>query len=392
MKKEIFNYLDKNHKQLLDLSDYIFDHPEADCKEYKASEALCNYLKQHGFSVELGIGGLDTAFRATYSCGSDGPSIGLLCEYDALENIGHACGHHMQGPAILGAALALKQLCTKENFKLVIYGTPAEETSGGKIIMIENGCFDDIDVALMFHPAPTTTVDVRSLALSSFKVTFRGISSHAAIAPEKGRSSFDALLLAFNAIEYLREHVKEDTRMHYTVLSAGGPDNIVPSESVATFNLRSYNRSYLDTVVKRFIKILDGAALMTETEYEIESDLPFDSKIPVNALNDLLINNAHHVNAPTIRPPRIKTGSTDFGNLMYRMPGSCIRVAFVPEGTPPHSETYLLNGKSEDAHNAIVTASKILAATCYDLIRDKNLLLAIQEEFKLKKVELNNHI
>jgi amidohydrolase len=391
MKTDLFNHLDKVKEDMFKTADYIFDNPETDCKEYKAMETLTDYLQKNGFKVEKGIGGIETAFRAVYENGSGGPSLGLLCEYDALENIGHACGHHMQGPAICYAASAFKEVYKDKPYKLVVYGTPAEETTGGKIIMIENGCFKDIDVALMFHGGPTTTTDIKCMALSPFKVIFHGKGAHAAIQPESGRSALDALLLVFNGIEFLREHVKEDTRMHYTITDAGGPDNVVPSEAVGTFSLRSYNRSYLDTVVERFKNIIKGASLMTETTYEIIPEREFDSKIPVLKLNDLLMKNAELVNAPTIRPPREKTGSTDFGNVMYNVPGSCIRVAFVPEGTSPHSKEYLDAGKTEAAHKAALLASKILSATCYDLVSNESILEEIKEEFSKKKNEMEKN-
>ncbi len=389
MKDKIFDYLDSIKAKMTGMSDYIFDNPECDFKEYKAAEVLTDYLNNNGFKVEKALCGLETSFRAVYENGTGGPSIGLLCEYDAIENVGHACGHHMQGPAIIATAVALKETYKNKPYKLVVYGTPAEETIGGKIIMVENGCFKDIDVALMFHGSPTTTTDIKCLALSTFTVKFSGKSAHAAIQPESGRSALDALLLSFNAIEFLREHVKEDTRMHYTVTNAGGPDNVVPATAVGTFGLRSYNRAYLDTVIERFKKIIEGASLMTGTTYEIIPDRPFDSKIPVLKLNEILMENAKLVSAPTIRPAREKTGSTDFGNVMYNIPGSCIRIAFVPEGTSSHSQEFLDAGKSEDAHNAVLLAAKILSATCYDLISNEELLKSVQEEFINKKNELS---
>lgn len=389
MKNKILNHLDSIKDEMIYMSDYIFDNPEYGFKEYKAMEILTEYLRKNEFKIEKGIGDLETSFRATYENGSNGPSIGLLCEYDAIEGIGHACGHHMQGPSIVFAAATIKEIYKDNPYKLVVYGTPAEETIGGKIIMLENGCFKDIDVALMFHGGPTTTVDVKCMALSPFTVKFKGKSAHAAIQPESGRSSLDALLLSFNAIEFLREHVKEDTRMHYTVTNAGGPDNVVPSEAIGTFSLRSYNRAYLDTVIERFKNILDGAALMTGTTYEIFADRPFDSKIPVLKLNDILMKNAEAINAPVIRPPREKTGSTDFGNVMYNVPGSCIRVAFVPEGTSSHSQEYLDAGKSDEAHNALLISSKILAGSCYDLISDEQLFKDVRDEFINRKAEMS---
>ena len=254
---------------------------------------------------------------------------------------------------LIGAALCIRQLAGDRPYKIVIYGTPAEESLGGKIIMQENGCFQDIDIALMMHAAPDTCVDIKTMALENFRVTFHGREAHAAMNPEKGRSALDAILLSFHAIEMLREHVLEDTRMHYTVLDAGGPANVVPGKATAEYTLRSYNTSYLAQVVERFKKIIEGAALMTETTYTMERDPAYSAKIPCLKLNELIMDNARAFEAPHLAPPREKTGSTDFGNVMYELPGSCIRMAFVPSGTPAHSQAYLDAGKSDDAHRAV---------------------------------------
>ena len=205
-------------------------------------------------------------------------------------------------------------------FTITVYGTPAEESIGGKIVMQKNGCFEELDVALMFHAGQTTTTDIKSLALSSFKVRFHGRSAHAAMAPEEGRSALDGLMLAFQGVEYMREHVREDTRMHYTITNGGGADNVVPALAEGTVTLRSYNRAYLDTVVERLRDIIAGAGLMSGTQGELVEDLPFDSKIPVLRLNQLLMEKAQALNAPPSARPG-KTGSTDFGNVMYRVPG-----------------------------------------------------------------------
>lgn len=392
MKDKIFAYIDLISRDIWDMSDYIFDNPEIGMEEYKAVALLTDYLENNGFTVEKGVGGIDTSFRAVYENKSGGPVVGLLCEYDALEKVGHACAHHMQGPSISVAAVAIKNTLTDFPFKIVVYGTPAEETSGGKIIMLKNGCFKELDVALMMHGAPTTTTDIKCMALSSFKVTYYGKTAHAAIDPENGISAFDALLLAFHGIECMREHVKEDTRIHYTVINAGGPNNIVPGTAVGTFSLRSYNRKYLDSIVERFKGIIRGAALMTGTSYEILEDNAFDSKIPVMKLNDVLMENARLINAPLIRPPREKTGSTDFGNVMYVVPGSCIRVAFVAENISTHSQEFLYAGKGESAHNAELMAAKILAASIYDIITDKELFCRIKEEFLKTKATMEAYI
>lgn len=185
---------------------------------------------------------------AVYENGTGGPSIGILCEYDALKGMGHACGHHMQGPACLGAAVAIKELAGETPFKLTVYGTPAEETLGAKCDMVKKGCFLELDAAFMMHGSPTTCTDVKCLADRSFEVVFHGKGAHAALAPEKGKSALDGLLIAFNGIEFLREHVPDDTRMHYTMTELPGPANIVPARAVGKFSLRSFSRTNLELV------------------------------------------------------------------------------------------------------------------------------------------------
>ena len=372
--------------ELTAMADQIYDLAEPGMEEFQSSKLLAEYLQNHGFTVEMGIAGLPTAFRAVYEQGEGGPSFGFLAEYDALKNIGHACGHHMQGPSIIGAALALRDTCKEQSYKIVVYGTPAEETIGGKIIMQEKGCFKDIDIALMMHAAPSTCVDLRCMALECFYVNFHGVESHAAMSPDKGKSAFDAALLSFQGIEFLREHVKEDSRMHYTVLDAGGPSNIVPGRTRAEYTLRSYSTDYLENViVPRFYDIIKGACLMTGTTYDIERSYPFKAKIPCITLNDLIMENAGQFDAPQITGPREKTGSTDFGNVMYDVPGCCIRTAFVPEGTSAHSKEYLDAGKTDKAHAALRSGSEILAGTCVDILENPELLQKIKEEFQERK-------
>ena len=340
-----------------------------------------------GFTVESGVAGVETAFRAVWENGKGGPNIGLLCEYDALPGLGHACGHHMQGPCILAAAAAVRNAAGNMPFTLTVYGTPAEESVSGKIMMIKNGCtFEELDVALMMHAAGATQVDVKSMANTKFSVTFHGVSSHAAIRPEKGRSALDALLLAFQGVEFLREHVLEDTRIHYTVTDCGGtPANVVPARATGSFYVRSYNRTYLDTVIERFKKVIAGAAMMTETEVDIKEEKSVDNKIPVLSLNKLVIDNAVKSGAPNIGPSREKTGSTDFGNVMHRVPGTCIRVAFVDSSAAAHSTEYLEAGKTKEAHDAVIYGARILAMTAMDLIENPQLLSEIKEEFTVNR-------
>lgn len=394
LKKVMFREIDEIRNEMTAMSDDIFDHPEIGMEEFHAQKVLTDWLEKEGFQVERGVVGVETAFKAVYSHGTGGPNIGLLCEYDALPGIGHACGHHMQGPSILAAAKALKDADIKEPYTITVYGTPAEESVSGKIRMIQNGCtFEELDVALMMHGGPATQVDVKSLANSKYKVIFHGVSSHAAIRPEKGRSALDGLILAFQGIEFLREHVNSDVKIHYTVVNCGGtPANVVPAYAEASVYVRSYNRAYLDTVCRRFEKVLKGAAMMTETEVEIIEEKKVDNKIPVLTLNDLVMKQAEELHAPQLAPAREKTGSTDFGNVMRRVPGTCARIAFVDPGAAAHSQEYIAAGKTDAAHDAVVYGAKILAGTALELIEDPELLNRVKTEFKENLAKENSEV
>ena len=382
MKEKLRTYIDSICGELCGLSDDIFDHPECGGEERYAVERLTTFLRDQGFTVETGIAGLATAFLAVYQVGTGGPSIGLLCEYDALKGFGHGCGHHMQGPAVLGAVAALRR-CLGEGTpaKIVVYGTPAEETSMGKTIMLREGYFRDIDIALMTHANPETNVDVKSLALRSYRVKYHGVSAHAAIKPEDGRSALDALMLACHGLECLREHVRDDVRMHYAIRETSPLSNVVPDFVEASFVIRSYSTDYIETLVPRLEKVLRGAAMMTETTCEIIEKSHLDSKVPSYIINDLIMENARAVDAPQLGAPREKTGSTDFGNVLHTLPGACVRIAFVPRGTSSHSQEYLDAGKSDAAHLAVRLAAQILALTSWDVIENEGMLERIRAEF-----------
>ena len=368
LKEVMFRDIDGIRNEMTAMADDIFDHPEIGLEEFHAQKVLTDWLEKEGFAVERGVAGVETAFKAVYRHGEGGPNIGLLCEYDALPGIGHACGHHMQGPSILAAAKALKDAEIREPYTITVYGTPAEESVSGKIRMIQNGCtFEELDVALMMHGGPATQVDVKS--------------------------ALDALILAFQGIEFLREHVNSDVKIHYTVVNCGGtPANVVPAYAEASVYVRSYNRAYLDTVCRRFEKVLKGAAMMTETEVEIIEEKKVDNKIPVLTLNDLVMKQAEEIHAPQIAPAREKTGSTDFGNVMRRVPGTCARIAFVAPGAAAHSQEYIEAGKTEAAHDAVIYGAKILAGTALELIEDPELLKQAKEEFRKNLAKENSEV
>lgn len=383
--------VDALQKKLIGLGDFLFDHPEPGFQEKKAVQRLTEVLSANGFLVECPYAGLQTAFRGVYEHGKGGPHIGLLCEYDALKNIGHACGHHLQSPAVLGAALAIQKVLgsSAEPFVLEVIGTPGEECpNGGKNLMLEQGAFKELDAALMMHVADSTTTDVHSLARSEYQITFHGKAAHAAIAPDKGRSALEAVMLAFNGLSFMRGHVKDDTRIGAIVVDGGKLINVVPEEAAMRLELRSYDSIYLESVIAWAKKILEGAALMTGTTFSIERIGGSLSKIPVIGLNNLLRANAAAAGARNMAPPREKTGSTDFASVMFHVPGSCIRVAFIEKGYTAHSQEWLAQGKTQEAYEAMITGAKTLAMTALDLILQKEVLQQVKDEFQTEKTKV----
>lgn len=386
-KQKIYKAIEEMRGMLIEISDFIHDNPELGNREFNAHKRLTEVLEQNGFQVEKEVLGMQTAFRATYSTGEGGPRIGLLCEYDALPELGHGCAHNMQGPAIIGAALGVIKTLKDIPVTFIIYGTPAEETTSGKLPMAKEGLFDSLDVAIMMHGSDTTTVDGKSLAVNLVDFVFEGKAAHAAIAPEKGISALDAVLMMFNGIEYLREHVRTDVRIHGIITDGGKAANIVPERAAAQFYIRANDRPYLNSVVERVYNVARGAALSTGARLTINEVKAYDNKFNVSSLNQVLLANAQTAAAKYIAPPREKTGSTDFSCVTYRVPGACLRVHFVPPGTSSHTMEYAIAAKSEAGHEAVISAAKAIAATCFDLVSDGELLKKVKDEFNAAKNE-----
>lgn len=389
-KEEIKRYIENNSEELIGIADAIFDHPEMGFEEFYAADILTKWLDRNGFRTEKGVGGLETAFRAVYENGAGGPSIGLLCEYDALK-MGHACGHHMQAPIMFLVAMAVREAVKDLPYKLVLYGTPAEEGPQGKAVMIKNGCFRDIDLALMTHGAPNTTVDVKSLSGSKMEFTMKGVAAHEALTPEKSRSATDALVLALQGIEFLRGHVKEDVKFYSSVKEcAGTPGNQDITVARGEISIRTYESQDLPELEERVSDVIRGAAMMTGTAAQVEKIGGIAGKLPSLSLNHVIMKNAELLDAPRRLEFRTRTGSTDFAYVTQMMPGAVSRFAFVPEGSASHSQVFLDYGKSEQAHRGIEMGAEILACTVYDLLTDRELLHRVMEEYKSRKSELEN--
>ena len=378
-KEKLLQSVDACTDELFAVACDIFDHPEYGRTEVYASDLLTKYLENKGFAVERGLADLPTSFRATWERGSGGPSIGFLLEYDSLKDMGHACGHHLQGPNAIAAALALREAWDGD-FKLVLYGTPDEEIAGGKIDMVNAGCFKDVDVMFGTHTAGSTSVAYGNKALAPTWVTFHGTPAHAAGAPWKGRSAMDAMLLCFHALEIMREHVKDGCRIHYTIREGTGPSNIVHEKASAHITLRSTDRLYLEgDMVPRMHEIVQGACMMTGTTAEITPRPVYWNYVPVDSLRDAVLDSAEEIGAPKVdRTPIFSGGSTDIGNVSWVVPTVNLYTYYSDHAG--HTIPYMEEGKSEKAKASLSWAAKTIGVTALKILNDPALLDTIQKE------------
>ncbi|RDY25212.1 M20 family peptidase [Romboutsia weinsteinii] len=392
-KQELYKVIEGERQRLLELNDFIHSNPELGNQEFEASKRIKKLLSDNNFDIEENIIGLETAFIGTWKNhdSEEAPVIGLLCEYDALEGIGHACGHNLQSPSICGSAIALSKVLEESEHPvtLKVIGTPAEETTSAKIPMSKEGIFDNLDIAIMMHGGDRTTVDGKSLALNLVEFEFTGKAAHAAIAPEQGISALDALLMTFNGLEYLREHIRSDVRIHGIIKHGGVSANVVPDYALGQFYIRANDRPHLDEAVERVYNVARGAALATGAKLNIKVVKSLDNKINVQTLNDLLLKNAEEVGIPNITPPREKTGSTDFSLVTYRIPGACLRVSFVPFGTSSHTELMTSMGNKKEGQEAIIYGAKAISGACYEIVTSPELLKQIKDDFNRNKFANN---
>lgn len=406
----------------------IWDFAELGYKENKSTALLQNALKENGFIVEAGVAGMPTAFVATYGNGS--PVIGILAEYDALPGIsqdnspsktpivnksnGHACGHHLFGTGSVATGIAIKKLLEAGKLKgtIKVFGCPAEEGGSGKVYMVREGLFTGVDVVLHWHPWDSNSVTYTSaLANKSAKFRFYGISSHAAASPEKGRSALDAVEAMNNMVNMMREHIPQETRIHYVITQGGKAPNVVPEFAEVYYYVRHPERASVASVFERIVKAAEGAALGTETKMDYEI---------IGGTHDLLINktlamsmqpNLEKVGGVTYtsqeleyakkmqtsfsgKVPSLETanivaplrtddaqGSTDVGDVSYAVPTVGLGAATWVPGTSAHSWQAVACGGTDIGIKGMMVAAKTMAFTTIDLFTNPALIKKAKEEF-----------
>jgi len=304
-----------------------------------------------------------------------------MCEYDALPGIGHGCGHDMIGTISIGAAIALSKVIGQVGGKIEVYGTPAEETFGAKIDMVAQGMFDNIDVAMMMHPYGKTCKSGTALAMDAIKFDFTGRSSHAASSPENGINALDAVILMFNGINALRQHVTSDVRIHGIISEGGTAANMVPDKAVAKFYVRALKKSYLKEVVEKVKNIASGAAMMTGASLEVSLYEPsFDDMNTNESLSETFNKNLRKLGITDINPPE-NIGSLDMGNVSYVVPSIHPMLGIGNPKLNLHTEEMAKATITEQAHEALLIGAMALACTGYDVITDRDLLSKIKNEF-----------
>ncbi|MDD5702216.1 MAG: M20 family metallopeptidase [Dehalococcoidales bacterium] len=383
LKSRIIAEVDAKRNEICDLSRKIHDNPELGFHEYKASEWLTQYLEKNGFRVERGILGLETAFRAGYGQGP--PVIALLAEYDALPDLGHACGHNIIAASSTGAGIAARLAVDEYGGTVLVIGTPAEELYGGKVTMAQKRAFDGLDAAMMVHPGGHNSVVTEALACQGLNVEFFGKASHAAGRPESGINALEALIQSYNAINSLRQHIRSKARIHGIITDGGQAPNVVPAHSAASFLVRADTEAYLEELKQKVLNCFIGAATATGARLEYKwDDLCYAPMLNNIALGRLFMDNMQQIGRKMkMVDPDKSFGSTDFGNVSQLVPGIHATIAITNRrGVVTHSPQFAEAAISEKGLQAVIDAAKALAMTAADLLAGPEILVKIQREFQ----------
>jgi amidohydrolase len=369
---------------LVNMAQTIYAKPEIGHQEYEASRILSDYLERHGFEVTRNIAGMETAFTAQRSENTEGPTIAILAEYDALAGMGHGCAHNLIGTAGVGAAVGLSRIMSGLKGSVSVFGCPAEEAgidgAGGKAVLVNAGCFKEVDSALLFHPMPLTMVGGETSALIGLEFEFKGKAAHAAGNPWSGINALDGVLQTFNSINALRQHVRDDVRVHGIVSHGGDAPNIVPEYASARFFVRSQNNDYLKKTIERVQDCAKGAALATGAELKIKEFNHFYEAVNSNSiLAETLENNLERVGLK-IEGVKKGKGSTDFGNVSRAVPGCELGIR-LGNGIVPHTREFLEASNSEEGYKVMMLGAEVMAMTAVDLMSDPGLLKKVRAEF-----------
>jgi amidohydrolase len=389
LRAQVTDAIDRAAGELIEISRFIHANPEIAMEEVKSSAACADFLAERGFTVERGVAELPTAFRADYASG-DGPTVAFLSEYDALPGLGHGCGHNLIAIAGIGAGIGLSAALSDVSGRVTVFGTPAEEAVGGKIIMAEAGLFEGVDVALGAHPStseascPTVEGSGNALACRTVRIAFRGKPAHAAADPYNGVNALNAVIEVFNGINALRQHVKSDARIHGIITHGGDVPNVVPHVAAAEFFVRAATLAYMDELVEKVRRIAEGAALITGAELEFSlPDRPNFDMITNHSLARHLKTNLDAVDL-TMQEAKAEqgNGSTDWGNVSYSVPSVETSYPILDRVCTWHSQEVVEAAVSDLGFQNTIKVAKAMALTGLDLLLNPDALTEIKQEFE----------
>jgi amidohydrolase len=382
LKESIAQSVDRLGDALETLSRTIHDNPELGYEEVKACGWLSDFLGQHGFAVEKGVGGVATAFRATIETGA-GPTVAIMCEYDCLPGIGHACGHNVIAAAGAGAGAALAAVRGQlPKGRIHVIGTPAEEGGGGKVRLIRAGVFKDVDCAMMIHGFDRTLVHQDLLGIARATFEFTGKASHASADPWEGVNALDACIQTFNAVSMLRQQIRPDCRVHGIITNGGAAPNIIPEYASATFYVRAPRIDTMWDLHKRVVACAEGAARATGASVKwTPDDNVYEPMKRNQTLLDLFSANMKQAGLVEGDPIPDRLGSSDVGNVSQVVPTIQPMVEIAPRGMAIHTREFAEAAVGPIARAGLLAAAKTMAMTTLDLLADPARVKAAKEEF-----------
>ena len=380
IKKAITALVDERKTELTAIAEELYRSPETGLNEYKSAALLADKLAGEGFVLERGLAGLATSFRASF--GAHGPAIAILAEMDALPEIGHACGHNIIAAAAVGSAIALRHVLPEGAARIIVLGTPAEELGIGKCELVKAGCFRDVDFAMMVHPSSKRQVFKMCLGLAKVHFTFFGKPSHAAAYPEEGINALDGAILTFNGINALRQHVRQDVRVHGIITHGGVAPNIIPEKAACSFYVRADDLTEVERVKNKVIACARGAALAAGCRLEVVEDERVLAPLKINrAFSALYSRQLAFLELPeSMAPADRNKGSSDIGNVSQVVPTIHPHVP-IGDGIQIHSEGFARATVSEQGRTAVLEGAMALALTAAELALSSEQRDAIKKEF-----------
>ncbi|OLC14721.1 MAG: hypothetical protein AUH29_09700 [Candidatus Rokubacteria bacterium 13_1_40CM_69_27] len=385
-KDDIIKAVDRLATDLERLSHKIHDNPELGYQEVKAAGWLTEFLAAQGFKVERGVAGVETAFRATIETG-EGPTIAILCEYDALPGIGHACGHNVIAAAGAGAGAALAALKQQlPRGRIQVVGTPAEEGGGGKVRLVHGGVFKGVDAAMMIHGWDKWIPQQDLLGIVRVGFEFTGQAAHASADPWEGVNALDAVIQTFNNVSMLRQQVRPQCRIHGIITHGGAAPNIIPEFAAATFYVRAPKLDEMWALHRRVVACAEGAAKATGCTLKVvEQDNTYEPMRRNQTLLDAFRANMARLGLPEAPEVKDRLGSSDVGNVSQVVPTIQPLVKIAPDGTPIHSRAFEAAAVSPLAREGLLAAAKVMAMTAFDLLAEPGLLTRAHQEFAAAK-------